>query len=68
MLTDRVKEILNVYQSSADISTNAATEAILQAFREVLPEKKFADSEIKISVVWSEGWNAYHDALMEQIK
>ncbi len=60
-LADRVKEIINIYRSSSDISAEEATSAILQAFREVMPNK-IVSAEHNHNF-----WNAYHDAVMERI-
>ncbi len=67
-LSDRVKEILNVYQSSADISTNAATEAILQAFREVVPGKKKVQYPDTYDNGFEDGFNNCREEILDEIK
>ncbi len=67
ILSDRVKEILNKYYRGDYITDEEAVNVILQAFREVVPEKKETNL-LNRTRYYFKGWNAYHDALMERIK
>lgn len=68
-LSERVREILNMKSQTSDLTTDEITLMLLQAFREVVPEKIKSDHKTK-NEFWDQhyGWNAHHDATVERIK